>query len=313
MVMKIYVETTFPENDKLTLRRGLGNEEVVFKSDLASPEEIRKAILEADIIVGNPKPAVLLGEASHLKWIQLMSTGFEYYKDVATTAAVTNLRDYYSSPCAETIIAGIMALYRGTDVCTRLKDQRKWLGHALRPQLQLLYEKKVLILGWGNIGKRVAQNLQGFNCDIQVYSRSSGQIHSPEELLQQLPGADIVIGCLPGTGETKGLFTDEMIHRMKPTALFCNVGRGNLLRNEHTLIDALHQGKIGGAVLDVTAEEPIPEDHPLWNCPNTILSQHTGGGMTTEYEGMVAFFLQNLEAFKKGLPLQNQVQLGRGY
>lgn len=311
--MKIYVETAFPEIDKETLRRNIGDEEIVFKSELSSPEEIHKTILEADIIVGNPKPAEWLGEASNLKWIQLMSTGFEYYKNVVTTATVTNLRDYYSSPCAETIIAGIMALYRGIDVCTLLKEQQQWVGHALRPQLQTLYEKKVIILGWGNIGKRVAQNLEGFRCDIKVYSRSSGQIRSEEELLMQLPGADIVIGCLPGTAETKGLFTDEMIHRLKSTALFCNVGRGNLLQNEQTLIDALHQKKIGGAVLDVTAEEPIPEGHPLWSCPNTILSQHTGGGMTTEYEGMAAFFLQNLEAFNKGLPLQNQVQLQRGY
>ncbi len=311
--MKIYIETAFPESEQLTLRRSIADDELIFKSHLRTPEDIRSAIQEADIIAGNPKPAAWIAEARNLKWLQLMSTGFEYYKAISTPAIVTNLRDYYSSPCAETMIAGIMALYRGIDVCIRLKDQRIWKGHALRPQLQLLYEKKVIILGKGNIGMRLAQNLEGFRCDISVYARSSGQLRTPEELWQYLPEADIVIGCLPGTDETSGLFTNVMIQRMKPTALFCNVGRGNLLQDEQALVDALQQNKIGGAVLDVTAEEPLPDDHPLWGCPNTILTQHTGGGMDSEYEGMVALFLQNLELFKKGAPLQNQVQLQKGY
>ncbi len=311
--MKIYVETKFPEEEKIALQKGVGNNTVIFGSDIPSEEIKIKTIKEADIIVGNVKPADLLQKANNLKWLQLMSTGFEYYKNIALTATVTNLKDYYSSPCAETIIAGIMTLYRGTDIFTRLKDKHKWVGHSLRPELQLLYEKKVIILGWGNIGKRVAENLRGFNCEVLVYSRSSGEIRSKEELLQQLPTADIVIGCLPGTEETKGMFTDEMIGRMKPTALFCNVGRGNLLRNEQTLIDALHKGTIGGAVLDVTAAEPIPENHPLWDCPHTVLTQHTGGGSNTEYKGMVQTFLDNLKTFEKGMPLQHQVQLQRGY
>lgn len=311
--MKIFVQTTFPENEKAALKTGVTGDELVFRDDLPSAETQNISLLSADIIVGNPKPAELLEQAVHLKWLQLMSTGFEYYSGIHTSAVVTNLKDYYSSPCAETIIAGIMALYRGMDTFTRLKDQRKWVGHSLRSGLQLLYEKKVIILGWGNIGKRVAENLKGFNCDIIVYSRSSGQIHTMEELKRDLPYADIVIGCLPGTEETRGMFTGEMIALMKPTALFCNVGRGNLLQDEQALIDALMQQRLGGAVLDVTATEPLPEDHPLWNCPDTILSQHTGGGSVTEYEGMVETFLINLERFKSGKPLNNQIELRRGY
>lgn len=310
--MKIYIETNFPDKEKLTLQNSVGANELIFSSDIPSNTDKEKAIGEADIIVGNVKPAGLLQKATNLKWLQLMSTGFEYYKGVDIKAAVTNLKDYYSSPCSETILAGIMTLYRATDICTRLKDKHQWKGHTLRPQLQLLYGKKVIILGWGAIGKRVAENLKGFNCRIQVYSRSSGEIRSKEELLQQLPEADIVIGCLPGTEETKGMFTDAMIGQMKPTALFCNVGRGNLLQNEQTLIEALHQHTIGGAVLDVTAQEPIPEGHPLWDCPNLVLTQHTGGGSDTEYEGMVQAFLSNLAKFEQGQPL-DLVALGKGY
>lgn len=313
LYMRIYVETAFPGSYKELLRHSLQKDQLAFRDEITTEEERLNTLLKADILLGNPKPAYILQEATNLKWVQLLSTGFEYYSNVHTSAIVTNLQDFYSSPCAETVIAGILALYRGMDTCTLLKSRQKWVGHALRVNLQLLYNKKVIILGWGNIGRRVAENLKGFNCDIQVYSRSSGQIRSTDELKQRLPDADIVIGCLPGTEQTKGLFSEEMIYLMKPTAIFCNVGRGNLLQNEQALIDALYQRKLGGAVLDVTFEEPIPADHPLWNCPNTILSQHTGGGYSAEYEGMIQTFLENLEAFKNGRPLQNQVQLSKGY
>ncbi len=313
--MKIYIDTPFSENHKTLLRKGIPGDELVFKDELHSNEAQLEALLSADILLGNPRPVEWLQKATNLKWVQLYSTGFEYYRHIRIPAVVTNMQDYYSQPCAETVVAGIMALYRGIDICTRLKDQKKWVGYTLRTEFQLLSAKKVIILGWGNIGKRVAGILKGFNCNIIIYSRSSNEaaIHTVDELKERLPEADIVIACLPGTEQTRGMFTEDMIHLMKPSAIFCNVGRGNLLHNEQALINALHQKKLGGAVLDVTAEEPIPEGHPLWDTPNTILSQHSGGGSSTEYDGIAEFFMQNLDAFKKGEPLKNQIQFHRGY
>ena len=100
---------------------------------------------------------------------------------------------------------------------------------------------------------------------------------------------------------------------MKPNALFCNIGRGNLVADEDALIDALMNYKIGGAVLDDTSSEPLPNESKLWECPNTILSQHSGGGQITEYEGIVELFLENLKNYKNGMPLQNQIDFERGY
>lgn len=122
-----------------------------------------------------------------------------------------------------------------------------------------------------------------------------------------------IIACLPGTPETKGFFSNQMIGQMQQHALFCNVGRGNLLEDEHVLIEALLQHKIGGAVLDVTAVEPIPPDSKLWSCANTILSQHSGGGKKNEYAGIVDLFIQNLQNFKNGLPLKNRIDFLKGY
>jgi phosphoglycerate dehydrogenase-like enzyme len=310
--MIIYVDAPLADVHKQRLVKHAAGDEFIFKDEIKDDQQRLEKLLEADVVFGNPKPPEWLEKASDLKWIQFPSAGFELYKNIKTNAITTNMQDYYSEPCAETIVAGILALCRGMDDFTLLKDQKKWLGNKARPGLWLLKNKRVFILGAGNIGKRVAKLLGGFDCEIFFYGRKE-TINTPADLEILLPAADIVVGCLPGTIETKGLFTKKMIERLHNKAIFCNVGRGNLLEDESALIEALMTGRIGGAVLDVTASEPIPADHPLWNCPNTILSQHSGGGSDEEFDGIIDFFLENLENFKKDRPLRNQVQLSKGY
>ena len=313
--MIIYVDTPFNNSHRKALEASLNGDTGIFKSDLSDEAAEQDAISKADIIVGNPRPAELLQKAHQLKWIQLYSTGFEYYRNLKIQATVTNMQDYYSEPCAETAIAGIMSLYRGTNQFALLKNERTWVGYTIRSQLNVLADKQVLILGAGNIAKRVAKILHGFDCEVTFFARSKGvkilnTVHDVEALV---PAVDIIINCLPGTGETKGLFTAAMIALMKSTAIFCNVGRGNVVADENALVQALMNKKIGGAVLDVTEKEPLPEHHPFWNCPNTILSQHSGGGNASEYDGLLEFFLRNLLRYRSGQPLMNQVELGRGY
>ena len=312
--MVIYVDTPFKERQKKMLRMSV-DDEFIFKDELKLESDQEQALVGADILLGNPRPASLLSKAKNLKWIQLYSTGFEYYREVNTKAVVTNMQDYYSEPAAETVIAGILSLYRRTGLFSLLKNGKEWVGYPIRAGLQTLQHKNVIILGPGNIGKRVAKILSGFDCKISFYGRNSpiADVRTIKELEVALSEADIVIGCLPGTSETRGLFTKKMISAMKSTALFCNIGRGNLLENENDLVAALINGTIGGAVLDVTFEEPLPLDHPLWDCPNTVLTQHSGGGSSTEYEGIAALFLENLEAFKAGKPLKNKVDFTKGY
>lgn len=313
--MKIYVDGPFKKQHQQYLRNALPEEDFIFKTEIEKPEDQLKALLEADILLGNPKPADVLQKAINLKWVQLHSTGFDIYQGIKIPAMVTNMKDYYAQPCAETVIAGIMSLYRGMDRFTLLKQQHQWQGYSVRSGLQLLRNKRVIILGAGSIGKHIQKILQAFDCDIRFYARSAPEavLRTPEQLVLAIPTADIIIGCLPGTQQTAGLFTNEMIDAMHPNAVFCNVGRGNLLQDESKLIGALNKGSIAGAVLDVSAKEPLPAGHPLWDCPNTILSQHTGGGNGTELEGILDFFLQNFKLFKAGQPLINQIELEKGY
>jgi glyoxylate/hydroxypyruvate reductase A len=99
---------------------------------------------------------------------------------------------------------------------------------------------------------------------------------------------------------------------MPPGSLYASVGRGNTT-DEPALIAALQAGRLGGAVLDVTATEPLPPDSPLWTLPNVLLTQHTGGGQPFEDEGKVEILLRNLQHLRRGEPLENLVDLTRGY
>ena len=313
--MILYIDAPLKEKGKALLQQSIpGTLQFYFKEDLPDDEERLQKLGAADIVFGNPKKEWIT-QATNARWIQLHSAGFEYYQNLELSAVVTNMQDYFSQPCAETMIAGIMAIYRKIDRFTLLKENRKWVGASIRPELQLLQGKKVILLGTGTIARRIARILQAFDAQVVFFGRTApdAELKTKDALLQKIGWAEIIIGCLPGTEETKGLISNEMIAQMTPATIFCNVGRGNLVSDQQVLAAALNKGQIAGAVLDVTSVEPIPSDDVLWSCPNLILTQHSAGGQNTEAEGLVQFFLQNLERFLSNQPLQNIVQVRKGY
>jgi phosphoglycerate dehydrogenase-like enzyme len=209
-------------------------------------------------------------------------------------------------------VGGVLALYRKIDALVILQKSKKWVGAPLRLEMKLLYGQKVVILGAGEIGKCVKNILKGFNCEIIILAKNNpdADIYSVNELKEILPETDLVISCLPGTAD--GFFTKEMIDSMKSESVFANVGRGNTV-DEEALIKALSEGKIEGAVLDVTKIEPLPANNPLWELLNVLILQHTGGGQRNEHRGKFKIFLENLTRFENGETLNNEIELGRGY
>lgn len=310
--MKIFVVTPSNPEDRAYLLKGLSTKyTVIFKGDLDESAGF-KAFCEAEILMGNAPLTWLEKKSDHLKWWQLESAGFDKFKNIKTNAITTNVGDYYAQPCAETIVGGVLALYRKLDSFALLQKESKWIGEPLRLEMKLLQGQKVIILGAGTIGMCVKQILTGFNCETIVMARSSSDadIHTTGELKQLLPSCDLVISCLPGTA--KGFFTKEMLGLMPTTSVFANVGRGNTV-DEGALIECLRNGDIEGAVLDVTDVEPLPRDNALWQLPDVLLTQHTGGGRRKEHQGKFKIFLENLALFEKGESLKNLVDLGKGY
>ncbi|MFG2502943.1 D-2-hydroxyacid dehydrogenase [Streptomyces sp. NPDC048441] len=284
--------------------------------DESSSADDARAFADSHIALGNPK-AQWLEKAPHLRWLQLASVGIDSYVGLdwpvlGQRLTVTNLGGLFADPVAETCLAGILALYRGVDVLAGLRVGETWSKLDVRPGLRLLGGADVLILGSGSIARRLAELLTPFGCSVAHFSRGGGDIRTREELDARLPEFDIVVGLLPGTDETDDLFDERRIALLCPGAVFVNAGRGTLV-DEGALVAALASGRLGGAVLDVTREEPLPAGHPLWNCPNVILTQHTAGGSRAENERILDLFTDNWRRLADGEPPRNVVRWSQGY
>lgn len=280
-----------------------------------SPADQQQAAFQtAEVLLGNPPPAWFeAGAPASLKFWQIDSAGFERYRDVHVAVPVANMGDFFAWPCAETMVGGLLALYRHLPELAVLQAEKKWVGGAfVRNRSGLLRGKRVVVLGSGAIGQAVRQQLSGFECPVQFLARTDpqAQLHSKADLHAALPETDIVINTLPGSAD--GFFSAELIAAMRPGSIYASVGRGNTT-DEPALIAALQSQHLGGAVLDVTATEPLPADSPLWALPNVLLTQHTGGGQAFEDESKVDVLLRNLENLRTGQPLENVVELSRGY
>jgi glyoxylate/hydroxypyruvate reductase A len=193
-----------------------------------------------------------------------------------------------------------------------LQAKQQWVGTEVRGRQGLLRGKRVIILGAGTIGQAVREQLSGFGCAVQLLARTDpqAQLHSAEELAAALPETDVVVNCLPGSADK--FFSADLVAAMRPDSIYASVGRGNTT-DEPALIAALQAGRLGGAVLDVTATEPIAPGHALWTLPNVLLTQHTGGGQPREAEGKIDQLVRNLARLHAGQPLENAVDLAAGY
>jgi glyoxylate/hydroxypyruvate reductase len=311
--MNIYIGYRLPSTDRELLESIKQPEDnFIFSQDL--PENEREiGFSKAEVAFGNIPPK-WIDKSENLRWLQLSSTGFNAYLSLdwrnLPQVQVTNLRDFYGQPVAETAIAGIMSFYRSVNTLTNLQTQKKWVGLALRPEMDLLYQKKVLLLGAGAIGEIIQKILEAFSCEVTIIRKTASP--NLNDLESLLPNSNIIVCALPENKETTGIFDAKKISLMNKEALFVNVGRGSVV-DEESLIDALRQSKIKGAILDVTQTEPLPEENSLWDLPNVILTQHTGGGYRDEKTDIVKTFIDNLHRYRKGEKLHHIVDFKRGY
>ncbi|MEV8317813.1 D-2-hydroxyacid dehydrogenase [Streptomyces sp. NPDC059900] len=311
----MYVELALDGDEQARIRSIAPGPVWFTDPDSGSPDDER-VLSDSHFALGNPS-ADWLENAPNLRWLQLASVGVDRYADLdwpvlGRRLAVTNLGGLFADPVAETCLAGILALYRGVDVLAGLRAAESWSKPDVRPGLRLLGGANVLILGRGSIALRLAELLVPFGCTVAHFARRDGDIRTPPELDAALSGFDIVVGLLPGTEETADLFDRRRIGQLRPGAVFVNAGRGTLA-DEDALVAALASGRLSGAVLDVTREEPLPAGHPLWSCPNVILTQHTAGGSRDETERIIDLFADNWRRLTGGEPLRNTVRWSRGY
>lgn len=307
--MKIFVCVGLTDSQRARLGTALGNDEVHHHPDADIPPQ---AFADCEVAFGNP-PASWLPANKALRWVQLESVGFGEYGELAwdelgNRLKISNLAGFFAEPVAESILAGVLSHYRGIGALSLLQGRREWVGEDLRPSLNLLKEASVVLFGAGAINNRVGELLAPFGCRITRFGRGFKR----DALEASLREADVVICTVPHTPETKGLFDRRMIGLLKHGSLFVNFGRGSLI-DEGALADALDSGAIGGAVIDVTQDEPLPPDHRFWTSRNMLLTQHTGGGTGDEVDRKIDLFIANLERYRRGDEPFNVVDFNRGY
>ena len=285
--MNIYIACELESSEKKIIKDNLKKHNLYF-SKLKFKKIADNNFLKSEIVFGNIPPD-WVKQSSKIRWLQLESTGFAEYSNVKKNflnkdIIITNLKSFFAPQVAQTVMAGIFSFYRGLDSFTLLKKRKKWIGDPIRAKLKILNDKNILFFGKGSINQEIAKYIKVFNCKYSFIDSNSKKSF----FIKQVKKAEIVICALPGTTKTKMLFNKKMINSLSKQTILINVGRGNLI-DEKYLIKKLKNNDLKGAVLDVTAEEPLRKNNPLWSCPNLILTQHTGGGYKDEIIDKVNF------------------------
>jgi phosphoglycerate dehydrogenase-like enzyme len=264
-----------------------------------------------------------LTRATKLVWIQAMSAGVDRYTGWSAIAdgrvMLTNLRAVHGPAIADHVFAMLLAQTRR--LRQRFEDQanENWRRDDDGAEPIALQGRTLLVVGLGGIGSEVAQRAHGFGMRVIATRRSDApgpsyveRIGKPDELLQLLPEADVVVICVPLTDATRHLFDARAFAAMRRGAFLVNIARGAVIDTD-ALLEALDKGQLGGVCLDVTDPEPLPRGHALWRHPNVLITPHVAAQAQLTQERGTALFTENLRRFGAGEPLLNVVDVTAGY
>ena len=268
-----------------------------------------------EIILGEPR---LIRDALPLlstpKWIQSIYAGVETLMDSSLRRdyILTNARGVFGELMSEYVLGYLLAHEK--KIFERYKAQQsiKWD----RFESGMLRDKTLGLLGVGSIGAHLAGMAKSFGMKVWGFTRQSetskavDRYFHGEDLLKFAAGLDYLIVVLPRTNDTNKIVDAELLNALPSHAIVINVGRGNAV-DEAALVEAVNQGKIAGAVLDVTEREPLPPEHPFWTTPNLYLTFHTSA--ISYPEDITRIFIENYYLYIEGKPLKYRVDFEKGY
>lgn len=273
---------------------------------------------QTEVLLTFGMDGALLAHCPNLKFLYSLSAGVDDLPFAALQkqhVVVANSSGVHISQMSEQILGVMIGFSRNLFLHRDNQNRHVW---ELFPKIRELNGSTLLIIGAGRIGQAVAKRAKAF--DMRVIGLKNGpspmenfdEVWETERLHDALPLADYVVLLTPLTAETKGLMNGSAFAQMKSSAVFLNYSRGGTVELP-ALIDALQNGVIRGAGLDVFPTEPLPADSPLWSMPNAMLTPHIGGKSEQYNVRALDVFLQNYRAWKEGKPLPTQIDLVRGY
>jgi phosphoglycerate dehydrogenase-like enzyme len=268
------------------------------------------------------KPEVMqvLANAPKLEWIHTRSAGLDsllFPELIESPVTLTNGSGTFSQSLAEFVIAG--ALYFAKDITRMLrsKAERKWDVFDVHE----VSTQTMGIVGHGDIGRAIARRAKNLGMRVLALRRDTSprpgdehvdRIYGNERLHDMLPECDYVTVAAPLTAYTRHMLSTPEFNVMKPGAIVMNVGRGPVI-HEAALAEALLSGRIRGAALDVFEIEPLPNDSPLWDMDNVLISAHTADHTKDWLPDGAKFFLDQFARWRKGEPLKSLVDKHAGY
>lgn len=335
--LRVVVTAPFPEADLDELRRREPRLDLVYEPELLQlpgvewqqrkvrgPEEQARfeALVDtAEALLGAPDSsgtalARTVAANPRLRWVQTIQAGggqivrAAHLDESARERIVfTTSAGAYSAPLAEFAVFGVLAGGRGLGRLRIAQIRHEWSERFVMPAAS---DQTVAVVGLGSIGRATAQKLAllGYHV-IGVHRRAVEaegveRVEPVERLAEVAAEADAIVLALPGTAATEKMLSREVLARIKPGATIVNVGRGTTV-DEPALIEALEDGRVGSAALDVFAVEPLPADSPLWDMPQVVIAPHTAGVDGHEPRVVAELFAENARRLLDGEPLLNVV------
>lgn len=263
---------------------------------------------------------LLNSPTSRLKWVQSISAGVDTYdlnRFSEKGILLSNASGIHSISISEHALGVLLTEFRGIRTSIKNQSKKEWAQTTV--SYQQLSTKKMLIVGTGHIGQQLGTFAQGLG--IQTYGvNTSGHVtdgfiecYAHKNMSRIIKEMDIVVNILPLTDQTYHLYNEQLFSAMKPGTVFINVGRGASV-NTADLVHALANKQLSFAALDVFEDEPLPENSPLWNLDNVLITPHISG-LTPEFkEKLLTIFMQNLRKFLvDGTLAKNEISLEQGY
>jgi len=281
-----------------------GVEVIVWAMDAAAPRDAIDIVVPPYMNAGTVYPWL---EGVRTRLVQSQSIGYDGIADVLPTGhTFANAASVHETSTAELALALTLASQRHLPDFVRAQEHGRWAPVFASS----LADRKILLLGYGGVGKAVAERLAPFEVELTVVAHSARtedgvEVHGVNELSALLPSAEIVILTLPGGDATRHIIDDEALALLPDGALVVNVGRGPLIDTD-ALVAHVRRGRIRAA-LDVTDPEPLPTDHPLWTLPGVLIAPHVGGASTAMRPRMVKLIRTQIERMHAGEPPLNVV------
>lgn len=290
-----------------------------------SEAEVTALVAGAEIAFASELREPHFRAAARLRWVHSPAAGVGGMLSPATIQGpliISNSRGMSGDTIAEHVLGLTLALFRKFPLAMRAQRAHEWTqDEAMQPPpLRMIKGTAVLIVGLGGIGAACASRFAALGARVTGIRRRSGEpaptgvaaVHAAGDLQQLLPSAEVIVIAAPQTASTQRMIGREQLAVMRRDAVLINVSRGRLV-DEAALAEALWEGTIAGAGLDVFEHEPLDPASPLWDLPNVIVTPHTSGFRPDHWDAATDLFAENLRRFDRGEPLLNVVDKEAGY